>query len=186
MNFNVHSNLVGHHAFLSASNSAWVNYEDDKLERVFFASEEAKRGTELHEFAQRAIKLRIRQVANQKSLNQYINDAIGFRMTPEQTLYYSENAFGTADAIGFEKEMLRIHDLKNGKLPATPRQLEVYAALFCLEYHHDPRNIGVELRIYQNNEIRVIDTNPAAIIYIMEKIKSFDKRIRFLRLEVSN
>lgn len=186
MNFNVHSNLVGHHAFLSASNSAWVNYEDDKLDRVFFSSEEAKRGSEFHAFAQQAIKLRVRQVNNGRSLNTYINDAIGFRMTPEQTLYYSDNAFGTADAICFDKDFLRIHDLKMGKQPASGRQLEVYAAFFCLEYRHDPRTIGLELRIYQNNEVTVIETSPAAIIYIMEKIKSFDKRVRFLRMEVSS
>ncbi len=185
MNFNVHSNLVGHHAFLSASNGAWVNYDEDKLERVFFSNEEARRGTQHHEYAQMAIRLRVRQLNNGRSLNQYINDAIGFRMTPEQTLYYSENAFGTADAIGFEKDVLRIHDLKMGKLPANPRQLEIYAALFCLEYRHDPKNIGIELRIYQNNEVLVIENNPAQILYIMEKIKHFDKRIRFLRMEVS-
>lgn len=186
MNFNVHSNLAGHHAFLSPSNNAWVNYEEDKLDRVFFSSEEAKRGTQYHLFAQMAISLRVRQVSNRRSLNQYINDAIGFRMTPEQTLYYSENVFGTADAIGFENDMLRIHDLKMGKHAASPRQLEVYAALFCLEYHHSPKNIGIELRIYQNNEVEVIVADPAQIIYIMEKIKAFDKRIRFLRMEVSN
>ena len=185
MNFNVHSNLKGLHAFLSPSNNAWVNYEEDKLTRVFFANEEAKRGSELHAFAQQAISLRIRQIDNQKTLNQYINDAIGYRMTPEQTLYYSENAFGTADAIGFEKQVLRIHDLKNGKIAATPRQLQIYAALFCLEYRHDPKSIEILLRIYQNNSITEIEHDPTQIYLIMEKIKHFDKRIRFLRMEVS-
>lgn len=185
MNFNTHSNLVGHHAFLSASSHHWVNYEEEKLDRVFFASEEARRGSEYHAFAQQAIRLRVRQLANRRTLNTYINDAIGFRMTPEQTLYYSVNCFGTCDAISFDKDVLRIHDLKMGKLEASPRQLQVYAALFCLEYQHSPKDIKIELRIYQNNAITVIDDDPAAILYIMEKIRSFDKRIRFLRMEVS-
>lgn len=185
MNFNVHSNLKGAHAFLSPSNNAWVNYEEDKLTRVFHSNEEARRGSELHAFAQQAILLRIRQIENQKTLNQYINDAIRYRMTPEQTLYYSENAFGTADAIGFEKNTLRIHDLKNGRIAATPRQLQIYAALFCLEYRHDPKLIDIFLRIYQNNSIVEIDHDPGQIWLIMEKIKHFDKRIRFLRMEAS-
>jgi len=183
MNFNVHSNLAGHHAFLSPSSNAWVNYEEDKLDRVYFAMQEAKRGSELHAFAQMAIKHRIRQVNNRKTLNLYINDAIGFRMIPEQTLYYSENCFGTCDAIAFEKSVLRIHDLKNGKTEASPRQLQVYAALFCLEYRHDPRMIDIQLRIYQNNEVLEIPHEPADILYIMEKIRSLDKRIRHLRME---
>jgi hypothetical protein len=162
-----------------------VNYEEDKLTRVFFSHEEAKRGSELHAFAQQAIQLRIRQIDNQKTLNQYINDAIGYRMIPEQTLYYSENVFGTADAIGFEKDVLRIHDLKNGRTVASPRQLQIYAALFCLEYRHDPKMIQILLRIYQNNTVTEIDHDPAQILFIMEKIKHFDKRIRFLRMEVS-
>lgn len=186
MHFNSHSNLAGLHAFLSASNSAWVRYEEEKLDRVFFSSQEAKRGTELHGYAQLAIRLKIRQVANQNSLNQYINDAIGFRMTPEQTLFYSENAFGTADAIGFSKDVLRIHDLKMGKLPAGFEQLEIYAALFCLEYRHDPRHIRIVLRIYQNNQVKEVEPPVENILYIMEKIRSFDKRIKYLRMEVSD
>lgn len=185
MNFNKHLNLVGNHSFLSPSNSAWVNYEEDKLDRVFFASQEAKRGSDLHAFAQQAITLSIRQIANRKTLNMYINDAIGYRMKPEQTLYYSDNCFGTTDTIGFEKDLLRIHDLKMGKTPASPRQLEVYAALFCLEYRHNPNEIGIELRIYQNNEVVVFGDDRASILYIMEKIREFDKRIRRLRMEES-
>lgn len=185
MIFNKHSNLVGHHAFLSPSSGAWVNYDADKMERVFFSGEEAKRGSQFHDFAQMAIRLRVRQVSNGRSLNQYINDAIGYRMVPEQTLYYSENAFGTADAIGFDKDFLRIHDLKMGKKPVDPRQLEIYAALFCLEYRHSPHNIGIELRFYQNNQVTVFENPTAQVLYVMEKIKEFDKQIRFLRMEVS-
>lgn len=185
MHFNTHLNLNGAHSFLSPSNHAWVNYEDDKLDRVFFSSQEAKRGSDLHDYAQRAIRLSVRQIANRKTLNMYINDAIGYHMVPEQTLYYSDNCFGTADAIGFEKNFLRIHDLKMGKGAASPTQVKVYAAIFCLEYRHDPKEIDIELRIYQNNEILVFGEDRAEILYIMEKIRAFDRRIRRLRLEVS-
>lgn len=74
-------------------------------------------------------------------------------MTPEQPLYFSDNCFGTADAISFRKNELRIHDLKTGSTPANLKQLEIYAALFCLEYNKDPTSIKIVLRIYQNNEI---------------------------------
>lgn len=185
MHFNTHLNLNGAHSFLSPSNPAWINYEEDKLDRVFFSSQEAKRGSDLHDYAQKAIRLSVRQIANRKTLNMYINDAIGYRMTPEQTLYYSDNCFGTADAAGFEKNLLRIHDLKMGKTPASPKQVETYAAIFCLEYKYDPTQIEIELRIYQNNEVLVFGEDKASILYIMEKIRSFDKRIRRLRMEVS-
>lgn len=68
-----------------------------------------------------------------KTLNAYVNDAIGYKMIPEQILFYSDNCFGTADAIVFRNGLLRIHDLKTGVIPAHMEQLEVYAALFCLE-----------------------------------------------------
>ena len=50
------------------------------------------------------------------------------KMTPEQILYYSDNCFGTADAILFRNNFLRIHDLKTGKIPAHMEQLEIYAS----------------------------------------------------------
>ena len=113
----------------------------------------------------------------------YVNDAIGYRMTPEQVLFYSENCFGTADAIVFKKDFLRIHDLKTGVTPSSIKQLEVYAALFCLEYSKNPNNIRIELRIYQNDEVIVHEPHPEDILYIMDKIISFDKRIEKIKLE---
>ena len=98
-------------------------------------------------------------------------------MRPEQPLYYSENCFGTADAIAWDEKtkFLRIHDLKTGEVPAHMEQLYIYAALFCLEYHQKPGTMGFELRIYQNNEI--VASNPTAehILPIMDKIIQFDK-----------
>lgn len=184
MNFNTHSHLVGRHAFLSASKPSWSNYEDDKLDRVFLAAMAAQRGTELHAFAHEAIRLGIKMPRTPKTLNMYINDAIGFRMTPEQPLYYSDNCFGTADAIAFRRNTLRISDLKTGVNNTSERQLEIYAAIFCLEYRMKPFDIEIELRIYQNDEIRAYDVDPDVIFHLMDKIISFDKRIASIKAEV--
>lgn len=183
MLFNKHSNLIGQHAFLSPSKYHWINYDDEKLDATFISALAAKRGTELHAFAHEAIRLGIKLPASKKTLNMYVNDAIGYRMTPEQILYYSENAFGSSDTIAFRRGTLRIHDLKTGVTPCSVHQLEVYAALFCLEYRYKPFEIQTELRIYQNDEVRVYDADPDVITHIMDKIVTFDKRINQIRLE---
>lgn len=113
----------------------------------------------------------------------YINDGIKYRMNCEQVLYYSDNCFGTADTISFRYNKLRIHDLKTGVVPGSVHQLEIYAALFCLEYDVDPFSIKVELRIYQANEVAVFDADPEDIVFIMEKIQEFDKILNYRRLE---
>lgn len=113
----------------------------------------------------------------------YVNDAIAYKMNVEQPLYYSDNCFGTADAISFRRRKLRIHDLKNGITPASFSQLEVYAALFCLEYGHSPYDIEIELRIYQNNQVLVHDPDADHIAYIMDKIVDFDEKIEMLKEE---
>jgi hypothetical protein len=113
----------------------------------------------------------------------YVNDAIGFRMTPEQPLFYSKNCFGTADAISFRKNLLRIHDLKTGVTPASMHQLEIYAALFCLEYSVNPKDISIELRIYQSNEIYIHNPDAEDILEIMDKIAKFDKAIEDVKAE---
>lgn len=183
MLFNPHSQLAGQHAFLSASKYHWINYDDEKLDRVYIAAMAAQRGTELHAFAHEAIRLGVKLPRSQKTLHLYVNDAIGYRMTPEQVLYYSDNCFGTADTISFRKNFLRIHDLKTGVTHTSEHQLEVYAALFCLEYRIKPFDIETELRIYQNDEVRVYEADPDAIVHIMDKIITFDKRITTLRME---
>lgn len=184
MHFNPHSNLVGRHAFLSPSNYHWINYEFDNLDLRFVASMAAQRGVELHAFAHEAIRLGIKLPKTRTTLNLYVNDAIGYRMTPEQPLFYSENCFGTADAISFRRNVLRIHDLKTGVTPAHVEQLEVYAALFCLEYKFRPSDIAIEMRIYQNDECVEYDQDNNAIFHIMDKIVTFDKRIDQLKEEV--
>lgn len=183
MNFKEHSNLEGKHAFLGASKYHWTNYSTQKLIDAYLKNLATLRGTELHDFACRCIKLGQKLPTSKKTLNLYVNDAIGYRMTPEQPLYYSDNCFGTADAISFRKNLLRIHDYKSGTNPASMRQLEIYAALFCLEYGYKPHDIEMELRIYQNNEVLIHHPDPDDILGIMDKIITFDAEIEKLKLE---
>lgn len=184
MLFKDHSNLAGLHAFLSPSKYHWTNYEPEKIDRAFIAFMAARRGTALHQFAHDAIKLGVKLPKTPKTINLYVNDAIGYRMTPEVTLFYSDNAFGTCDTISFRRNKLRIHDLKTGLVQTSERQLEVYAALFCLEYAVRPHEIETELRIYQNDEVKIYETDPEVVQYIMDKIVDFDKRINSIKLEV--
>lgn len=181
MNFKDHSKLEGQHAFLSASNYHWLNYSSEKLQQVYLAAKAKEKGTRLHSFAKEAIELGVKLPRAEKTLNLYVNDAIGFKMTPEQILYYSDNAFGTADAISFRKELLRIHDLKTGESKASMAQLEIYQALFCLEYRINPRDIHSELRIYQSNMIQAYSPDPNRIIEIMDTIVEFDKIIEQMK-----
>lgn len=183
MRFNQHSQLEGRHAFLSASKSSWVNYEEDKLDRVFLSNMASQKGTDLHKLANDMIRLGVRARDEPTTMNMYVNDAIGYRMSPEVLLFYSLNCFGTADTICFRKNKLRIHDLKTGLRLTSERQLEVYAALFCLEYQFKPHELEIELRIYQNDEIRVYEADPDTIAHIMDKIRTFDRRINELREE---
>ena len=183
MNFNKHHSLEGKHAFLGASKYHWVNYDNDKLAESFLRQQSTLKGTILHDFAAQSITLGQKLPKSQKTLNMYVNDAIGFKMQPEQVLYYSDNCFGTADAIIFRNNLLRIHDLKTGVTPAHMEQLEIYAALFCLEYNKKPGEIEMELRIYQNNEIVVHHPTADDILPIMEKNVTFDKIIEKLKLE---
>ena len=183
MNFNRHSELNGRHAFLSASKYHWVNYSDEKLEAVYSTALAAKKGTELHNFAAEAIRLGIKLPRTPKTLNMYVNDAIGYRMIPEQVLCYSANAFGTADAISFRKNLLRISDLKTGINPANMLQLEIYAAFFCLEYQYRPGEIDILLRIYQNDEVVEHEPEVDSIAHIMDRIITADRRIEELKME---
>lgn len=183
MNFNTHSELEGLHAFLGPSKYSWLNYDMDTLTERYSNHLAKQRGTELHAFAAEAIRLGIKLVSNSTTLSMYVNDAIGYRMTPEQPLFYSINCFGTADAISFKRNLLRIHDLKTGVHPASMSQLEIYAALFCLEYEIDPNDIRMELRIYQNDEVVVHEPKADDILYIMDKIRIFDERIDQIRAE---
>lgn len=181
MIFNSHSGLVGKHAFLSPSTYSWLNYDDQKLEARFHAAMAARRGSDIHALAHEAIRLGIKLSRSNQALSTYVNDAIGYKMRCEQTLYYSDNCFGTADTISFRRNRLRIHDLKTGISATSVKQLEVYAALFCLEYQTSPFDIDIELRIYQRDEIRVFEPDPDAITYIMDKIIEFNQQIELIK-----
>lgn len=205
MIFNKHLNLEGKHALLGGSKYHWINdiSKEDKLKRIrsFYISD---LGTALHEVAQKRIKYGFKLSRNDKkaviidileagvpelvlstvdfdavfeNLQAYVNDAIGFKMTPEQILYYSDFCFGTADTIAFRDNFLRIHDLKTGLMPAHIEQLEIYASLFCLEYKIKPVDIQMELRIYQNNEVLIHNPEVDEIIPIMDQIISYNKFI---------
>lgn len=183
MEFNRYPNLEGCHAFLGASKFHWVNYDEQKLVDTYSRHLATMKGTELHDFAAQCIKLNQKLPKSKKTLNMYVNDAIGFKMKPEQVLFYSVNCFGTADAIIFRNNQLRIHDLKTGVTPAHMEQLMIYAALFCLEYKYKPSEIDIELRIYQSDEIVIFNPTAEDIVPIMDKIISFDKIIDTIKQE---
>ena len=183
--FKEYSNFVGKHATLSPSNYHWINYDDQKMADTYIRMMAAARGTALHDLAAKLITLREKLPRSQKTLNMYVNDAIGFRMRPEQTLYYSSNAFGTADAIAFNNDILRISDLKTGVTPASMNQLLVYDAYFCLDYNVRPGDIQHVHRIYQNNEIIEVTPRADDILPIMDKIVRFDKIITNLEEEAN-
>ena len=207
MNFNQHSDLEGQHAFLGASKFSWLNYDQDKLEIAYKRQYSTLMGTVLHDLAHRCIKNRVKLSKNDRhlinltllengipqglidpndileALVPFVNDAIGFRMESEQILYYTENAFGTADVISFKDNYLRIHDYKSGILPVHMEQLRIYAALFCLEYLVKPENIKIELRIYQKGEILYEEADSKDIRAIMNKIIDSDRYLRKLKEE---
>jgi hypothetical protein len=146
---------------------------------VFLNKKAAEMGTRLHAWAKETIDLGIKQPRSKKTLYAYVNDAIGFRMSTEVVLFYSQFFFGTADAISYRKEgdrmFLRIHDLKTGKTKVDMEQLKIYAALFCLEYKVKPGEIDMELRIYQKDEVIVHRPTADEILPIMDKIIRFNK-----------
>lgn len=183
MIFNKHYDLEGQHAFLGASNYHWLNYDFDKLEEVWRNDKAKEYGTQLHELASRLIYFGKKLEDNKSTLSLFVNDAITYKMDSEVVLYYSPNCFGTADAISFRRNLLRIHDLKTGTTKASENQLKIYAALFCLEYKYKPKDIKFELRIYQNDTVRIYEPTPEDIYAIMKKIVAFNKHINKLQME---
>ena len=207
MIFNQHSDLEGQHAFLGASKYSWLNYDQDKLALAYKRQYANQIGTVLHDLAHRCIKNRVKLSKSDRhivlltlldnnipqglidandileTLVPFVNDALGFRMESEQVLYYSDNAFGTADVISFKNNFLRIHDYKSGITPVHMDQLRIYAALFCLEYVVKPENIKIELRIYQSGEVFYEEPEAEVIRAIMNKIVDSDKFLRKLKEE---
>jgi|SRR5690349_20301263 len=185
MIFTKNTKLIGQHAFLSPSSYHWLDYDEDKMRRVYFQKQQARLGDEYHAYAQRAIDLKIRQADNGSTISMYINDAIGFRMEAEIPLFYSFDCFGTCDAIGFRDNILRISDLKTGETPASMKQLLIYAGIFFHEYANvaDPHKVQVILRIYQNNQRIELIPDAPEIISVMSRIATQAQFIAFLREE---
>lgn len=170
------------HAPFSPSNPTWIKYDEEKFVSTYLNLKAKERGTRLHQLAAEHIELDIKMPDTQNTFDAYVNDCIGFRMRPEELLYYSDFFYGTTDAIKFDGHVLRIHDLKTGVTKAHMEQLEIYAALFCLENHIDPKDIEIELRIYQMNQC-IIHKPDAHTIYrlmdlmiaitrVLEKVKT--------------
>ena len=190
MEFNEHLNLEGLHAPFGASKSSWLRYDDTKALDVYKNMQAAEYGTRLHAWAKETIDLGLKQPRSNRTLCAYVNDAIGFRMKPEQPLYFSDNCFGTADAIAYseDEQFLRIHDLKTGITPVADKygnlpQLEIYAALFFLEYDLDLNETDIELRVYQNDDIIISNPGIDRIAPIMDKIVAYDKIIDQIKRE---
>lgn len=170
----------GTHAILSASSYHWINYSPEKLLARLRTLKAAEEGVALHELAHMLIRHKQILPAEALTLNLYVNDAIELEMRPEQLVFYSENAYGTADTISFDENegLLRIHDLKTGATKTSVNQLYVYAAYFCLEYGIKPFEIRTALRIYQNDSVDVWDdADPEMIVRIMDKTVTFDRYI---------
>lgn len=197
MIFNKHFELKGKHALLAPSQPYWLRYSEDQLFQKFQSTYAQEIGTSLHELAETLISERIKLKKTDKTLilvhllhagiprpaididrlyqnfMVYVNDAIGFRLTPEQILVYSEDCYGTADTISFNDNFLRIHDYKSGSTPAKMEQLLIYAGLFCLEYNIRPGELaGCELRIYQNDDIEFGNPTADDIAKVMDTIRN--------------
>lgn len=196
MKWNDHSKLKGTHAFLSASKPGWQNKTPEELIEARVNSYAQAIGTLLHAYAAERIQYREKLTKGEAravkfelirnripeyaidiqsvypTLMNYVNDAIGFGLDPEVLLWYSDESYGTADAINLCDDILRIHDLKTGTTPAKMEQLMTYAAWFYLEYRAKPEHIRSELRIYQSGEILAYEPEPAEVREVMDKIVS--------------
>lgn len=177
MRFNKHSGVDGKHAFLGASKYHWIRYDLEKMKRIWENKFKSEEGTRKHKLAAFCIQERVKLQENGSTLSQYVNDAIGFRMTPEQVLMFNDDCFGTADAISFRQGILRVHDLKTGVHPGSFDQLLVYCALFCYEYDINPYDIEMITRIYQSENVLEEVASPSDVVEIIETIKVFTKEI---------
>jgi hypothetical protein len=190
--FNNHPKLEGTHAILSPSNYHWLSDDEEKLLQRLKNRKAAARGDSLHALAAHAISEGVMLYPNGSTLSLYVNDAIELGLQPERTLFYSLDAFGHADTIGFavypEPDgnvcgFLRIHDLKTGVSPASMKQLYIYAAYFCLEYDFKPYEIEGELRLYQNDAIEFTPIDRVILTQVMSTTLAHQRVIDEDRME---
>lgn len=180
MRFNNHYSVEGKHAFLGASKYHWIRYDLEKMKQIWANKFKSEEGTRRHALAAFCIKERVR-LEGVTTLALYVNDAIGFRMTPEQILFFNDDCFGTADAICFRQGVLRIHDLKTGVHPGSFDQIMIYFALFCLEYKVNPYDIEMIGRIYQLDDFVEFIAEASQVQEIMETVHVFTKEITAMK-----
>lgn len=208
MRWNDHSKFTGTHAFLSASKPTWLKKDEDELRELKTNSYAQNIGTLIHAYAADCIKYREKLKKQDMhgvkfdlmrngipeyaidiqrmypTIMSYVNDSIGFGLDPEIILWYSDQCYGTADAINLDGKTLRIHDLKTGVTMPKMDQLLVYAALFFLEYNCKPENILSELRIYYSDEILVYEPEAEEIREVMKQIIEKDRVLQSMNQEV--
>lgn len=188
MEWNDHWRLEGRHATLSPSGYHWLNYDADKMRRVTWNNYSKEDGTKMHELASNMILYNIMPEDNENALNQFVIDALTMfkePMSSEILLYYSDECFGTADAIYYDKEKkhLQVHDLKTGVSKPSFKQLWIYCALFCLEYDKKPEKMTFECRLYQLGAMDIDAPGPKDIRNIMNQIVSMSNVIEGVRHE---
>ncbi len=211
MQWHDHSDLEGLHAFLSPSKQTWINYDFEKLEAAYTNSWATTIGTVLHAFAERRI-LRKKRITNKskesiedfmyengipeklidieqyfENLAAFVNDAIGFRMRPEQGLKISDDCFGHADAISYDerKKILRISDFKSGKTEPSMNQLLIYAALFFIEYSKELgirlSDLKVELRIYYQGQIIYYEPEEDVMAHMVDVVLCKNRELKTIK-----
>jgi hypothetical protein len=152
-----------------------LNYNQEQLRNFIISQNAAARGTRLHDLAAKLIEEGYRLRGSTQTMTAYVNDAIGYGMTPEVALFYTDKCFGHTDAIDFSRGVLRIHDLKTGSGPVHMEQLEIYAALFLMEYERvmgvNPSNTKVNLRIYQNDDVQELSPDKDRMEEVICSIK---------------
>jgi len=176
-------NNLPDHAFLSPSKVHWINYDLDKLKRVYEGYKRTIEGTRIHEFAEHCINLGVYLQSDGQALSSFVNDALDLNMDSEVHLYYSQFVFGKVDAMAYKNKTLYIFDLKTGRGKPKYSQLDIYAALFCLSSKKHPEEITIICRVYQGDDVVEWSPEPGEIIRIMNVIIEASEFLEFLEAE---
>jgi len=183
--WNDHWRLNGKHALLSPSGYHWLNYDDEKMQNVYLNNLRKEKGTRLHALASEMINLGVDPTNTRSCLIQFVLDAMGLGMESEKVLYYSDNVFGTADAIKYDEETntLLVFDLKTGTSKPSFNQLLIYSAIFCLEYGFKPEKMSFLLRLYQGRGFKELEPEGKDVRECMKQIVAMDAVINKLKNE---